>query len=39
MEIEVLRRYYYKPEATGTGHYNTAIGVLEERVKYLNGAV
>ena len=39
MEIEVLKRYYYKPDATGTGHYNTAIGVLEERVKYLNTTV
>jgi len=31
-EVEVLRRYYYKPEGSATGHYNTAIGVLEERI-------
>jgi hypothetical protein len=34
-EVETLRRYYYKPEGSATGHYNTAIGVLEDRIKEL----
>ena len=34
-EAETLRRYYYKPNGQATGHYNTAIGVLEERIKEL----
>ena len=34
-EVETLRRYYYKPEGSATGHYNTAISVLEERIKEL----
>ena len=33
-EVEVLRRYY-KPETEGTGHFNTAIGVLERRIQEL----
>lgn len=33
-EVEVLRRYY-KPETEGTGHFNTAIGVLERRIEEL----
>ena len=33
-EVEVLHRYY-KPETEGTGHFNTAIGVLEHRIKEL----
>jgi hypothetical protein len=32
-EAETLRRYYYKPEAEGTGHFNTAVQVLENRIK------
>jgi hypothetical protein len=32
-EIETLRRYYYKPETEGTGHFNTTIGVLERRIE------
>lgn len=36
MEIEVLKKYYYKPDATGTGHYNTAISVLEERIQHVD---
>ena len=35
-EIETLRRYYYKPNEEGTGHFNTAIGVLEHRINELN---
>jgi len=31
-EVETLRRYY-KPETEGTGHFNTAIGVLERRIE------
>ena len=34
-EVETLRRYYYKPETSGTGHFNTAISVLEDRIKQL----
>ena len=32
-EVETLRRYYYDPHAEGTGHFNTAISVLEQRIK------
>ena len=32
-EVETLRRYYFKPETEGTGHFNTAIGVLERRIE------
>ena len=36
-EVETLRRYYYKgPDAEGTGHFNTAIWVLEFRIKELS---
>jgi hypothetical protein len=31
-EVEILRRYYYNPNASGTGHFNTAISVLESRI-------
>ena len=34
-EVETLRRYYYKPETEGTGHFNTAAGVLEHRINEL----
>jgi hypothetical protein len=34
-EVETLRRYYYNPDVSGTGHFNTAIGVLEFRIKEL----
>jgi hypothetical protein len=33
-EIQVLKDRY-KPETEGTGHFNTAISVLEFRVKEL----
>jgi hypothetical protein len=32
-EVETLRRYYFKPETEGTGHFNTAISVLEKRIE------
>lgn len=35
-EVEVLRRYY-QPETEGTGHFNTAISVLEKRIKEIEG--
>ena len=35
-EVETLRRYYYKPNEEGTGHFNTAINVLENRINELN---
>jgi hypothetical protein len=31
-EIEVLRHEYYKPQEEGTGHFNTAISVLQHRL-------
>ena len=34
-EVETLRRYYYNPDAEGTGHFNTAISVLQLRIKDL----
>lgn len=34
-EVETLRRFYYRPLEEGTGHFNTAIGVLEQRIKDL----
>jgi len=38
-EIETLKMYYYKPSEEGTGHYNTAISVLEERYKTLQDSL
>ena len=38
-EIETLRRHYYKPAEEGTGHFNTAISVLEQRIIELNTVV
>jgi hypothetical protein len=35
-EVETLRSYYYKPNEEGTGHFNTAINVLENRINELN---
>lgn len=33
-EIEILKKDYYKPNGvSGTGHYGTAIGVLEMRIR------
>jgi len=32
-EVETLRRYYYDPHTEGTGHFNTTINVLEQRIK------
>ena len=37
-EVETLRRYYYKPSEEGTGHFNTAIGVLEHRINELKNS-
>ena len=34
-EVETLSRYYFKPEEEGTGHFNTAIGVLQHRIEEL----
>jgi hypothetical protein len=34
-ERETLVRYYYKPHEEGTGHFNTAAGVLEHRINEL----
>ena len=38
-EVETLRRYYYNPHTEGTGHFNTAISVLELRIKELKETV
>ena len=33
-EIDILKKDYYKPNtAGGTGHFGTAIGVLEMRIR------
>ena len=34
-EKETLLRYYFKPNEEGTGHFNTAIGVLQNRIEEL----
>ena len=34
-EVEILRRYYYNPNTSGTGHFNTAISVIESRIQEL----
>ena len=34
-EVETLSRYYFKPQEEGTGHFNTAIGVLKQRIEEL----
>jgi hypothetical protein len=34
-EREILLRFYYKPDESATGHYNTAASVLAERIKEL----
>ncbi len=31
-EKETLLRYYYKPQHEGTGHFNTAATVLQNRI-------
>jgi hypothetical protein len=33
--VETLSRYYYKPSEGGTGHFNTAISVLQHRIEEL----
>lgn len=38
-EMETLLRYYYKPQGSATGHYNTAASVLAERIKELQEQV
>ena len=38
-EAETLRRYYYNPDAEGTGHFNTAVTVLDMRIKELKEQV
>jgi hypothetical protein len=37
-EVETLRRHYYKPSEEGTGHFNTAINVLENRINELQNS-
>jgi len=38
-EVETLRRYYYNPNTEGTGHFNTTISVLEDRIKELQNII
>ena len=38
-EIQTLKMYYFKPNEEGTGHYNTAISVLEERYNTLQDSL
>ena len=35
-EINILEKEYYKSDSEGTGHYNTAISVLKERINDIN---
>jgi hypothetical protein len=35
-EVQALQELY-DPKAEGTGHYNTAIGVLKQRIMQLKG--
>ena len=32
-EVNTLQKEYYKPQGEGTGHFNTAITVLNQRIK------
>jgi hypothetical protein len=32
-EVNLLKSQYFKPQEEGTGHFNTAISVLEFRIK------
>ena len=34
-EMETLLRFYYNPSTEGTGHFNTAAGVLKSRIQEL----
>lgn len=34
-EVATLQREYYKPNEEGTGHFNTAISVLKQRIQEL----
>ena len=38
MERGLLLRDYFKPQTEGTGHFNTAAGVLEHRIEELKNA-
>jgi hypothetical protein len=35
MERGLLLRDYFKPQTEGTGHFNTAAGVLKHRINEL----
>ena len=34
-EIAVLKKYYYDETSGGTGHFNTAISVIQNRIEQL----
>ena len=38
MERGLLLREYFKPQTEGTGHFNTAAGVLKHRIEELRNA-
>jgi hypothetical protein len=38
MERGLLLRDYFKPQTEGTGHFNTAAGVLKHRIEELRNA-
>ena len=38
-EVKILKDEYYTPNEEGTGHFNTAIGVLEYRIEKLKSAL
>ena len=38
MERALLLRNYFKPMEEGTGHFNTAAGVLKHRIEELKNA-
>lgn len=35
-EVDILEKDYYKSQSEGTGHFNTAIGVLKLRIEELS---
>jgi hypothetical protein len=38
-EVDTLKEKYYKPQSEGTGCFNTAIYVLENRIKDLKNGI
>jgi hypothetical protein len=38
-EMETLLRFYYNPNTSGTGHFNTAASVLKARIEELQAQI